>query len=785
MRCRFIKLTGYTPPFHPAFLFMMRSRFPFMLSGSVRTSVFSMMFLLLLLFAGVPATSFAQTENEERVGYESLRSALFSSGLLSGNSGPRSVNWIEDGNRYSYMQQNSETGDTEIRVFDPANGEDELIFATGELTFPDSNIAFSFRSFQWSDDARFIIFQTNFEPIYRYSGLADYYYYSIETGELELVAERAFAAGLSPDGTKVAYHKDGNMFLYDLEESEALQLTFETTENVFYGRFGWVYEEEFGLVQAWKWSHDSRYIAFWKSDEREVPLFQTTDYEGKHPEWFTIPFPKVGDPNPSVEIGVIDVETEELHWMDLDPGEGYIPRIYWTAREATLAITEMNRAQTELQLHLFDVKTGEGNRIMQETSETWIDVFDFFAGIDDYLFFPENEESFFWISDRDGWKHLYRYNYDGELLGQLTEGDWRVTYVHAVDAENEQIYFSSTEASPLERQLYRVNFDGSGRERITREPGRHSVDMGPNGRFFIDRYSNVDTPQQVELWNSETGRISVLEDNAEVTEFVSEHAYAPRELFSFTTEAGHELDGYMIRPFNFDENESYPLFLSIYGGPGAQGVYNEFETSMFHQYLAQLGYVVVNVNNRGSGGYDRDFEKGVYLELGHQEAEDYAETARWMAETHDWVDGDRMTIRGHSYGGYMSALTMGLQPGVFQAAIIGAPVTDWRLYDSIYTERYMGLLEENQSGYERSSVMNHVSQIDAEAELFIAHSAMDENVHMQNTMQLLTALTDAELDADLRIYPKGNHSIAYSGESYVLLYRAYIDFLERAMETAQ
>lgn len=761
---------------------MMSFSFRFRFLSYRRLFFVYVMALLLLSFSGSAAVILAQADKPR---YESLRSALFSGSMLSGSSGPRGVTWIEDGNRYSYMQQNSETRETEIRVFDPRTGNDEHIFSSGELTFPDSNLPFSFRSFQWSDDGRFIVFKTNFEPVYRYSGKADYYFYNIGSGELQLVAERAFTAQLSPDGKKVAYHKDGNMFLYDLQRQESFQLTFDTTENVFNGRFGWVYEEEFGLVQAWKWSHDSRYIAFWRSDEREVPLFQTTNYEGQHPEWFTIPFPKVGDPNPSVEIGIIDIETEELRWMDLDPGEGYIPRIYWTAREGTLAITEMNRAQTEFHIHLFDAETGSGQRIMHEESETWIDIFDFFAGIDDYLFFPQQDESFFWISDRDGWKHLYRYDYEGEQLGQLTEGEWQVTYVHAVDAENEQIYFTSTEASPLERQLYRVGFEGGERERITTEPGRHNVDMSPNGRFFIDRYSNVDTPQQVELWDSERGRIRVLEDNAPVSEFTSRHAYAPRELFNFTTESGQELDAYMIRPFDFDENNSYPLFLSIYGGPSAQGVYNEFETSMFHQYLAQLGYVVVNVNNRGSGGYGRDFEKGVYLQLGHQEAEDFAETARWMADTYDWIDADRMAIRGHSYGGYMAALTMGLYPGVFQAAIIAAPVTDWRLYDTIYTERYMGLLDENNRGYERSSVMTYVPDIDPEARLFIAHSAMDENVHMQNTMQLVTALTDMQIDAELRIYPKGNHSVAYSGESFVLLHQAYVDFLERYMKPGQ
>ncbi|MCH8485772.1 MAG: DPP IV N-terminal domain-containing protein [Candidatus Cyclonatronum sp.] len=720
------------------------------------------------------------TQAQELQRYESLQQALFSAGNLSGGNGPGSVNWIANGDRLSYMTRNAETGLSEIYTFDPASGEDVLVFDGASVTFPGSEVPFSFRSFQWSDDARYIIFQTNFEPIYRYSGTADYFYYALEDQSLELVASRAFTAELSPDGTLLAYHKDGNMFVYDLETKTERQLTFGDEENVFYGRFGWVYEEEFGLVQAWKWSHDSRHIAFWKSDEREVPMFRTTDFEGTHPEWFEIPFPKVGDTNPTVEIGVIDVNSAETVWMELDLGDGYVPRIYWTADPGRLAVTTMNRAQTELGLHLYDIKSGAGERVMHEESEVWIDVFDFFAGIDDYFFFPQETESFFWISDRDGWKHIYHFSYEGELIRQVTSGDWQVTFVHAVDAENELIYYTSTEVSPLERHLYRIAFDGSGKERITQVPGRHRVDMGPNGRFFIDRYSNTETPRQVELWGTQPVRmIQKLEDNAAVLDFITEFAYSPRQLFSFVTSEGVPLDGSLVLPPDFDETKSYPLVLSIYGGPSAQGVYNEFEANGFIQFLAQQGYVVANVNNRGSGGYGRDFEKSVYLRLGHLEARDFAETVNWLAAEHPWIDGDRMMIYGHSYGGYMSALTMGLEPGVFQSAIVAAPVTDWRLYDTIYTERYMGLLDENLEGYIQSSVMTHVGNI--EGRLLLVHSAMDENVHLQNTMQLVTALTNAGKDAELRIYPPGDHRVWYNLPSYLLLHETYFDFIERTI----
>jgi dipeptidyl-peptidase 4 len=720
------------------------------------------------------------TEAQEKQKYQDVRQALSMSGHLSGQTGPQNIIWIEGGERYSYYSDPSQTGFREIRAYSPSDDSDELIFSPSDHTFPGTDSTFDFRSFQWSQDFQYLVFQTNFTPVYRYSGISDYYYYSLDDQTIERVAENAFTAELSPDGQKVGYGRDGELFVFDLDSREDKQLTFDADVNLFNGRFGWVYEEEFGKVQAWEWSPDSRFIAYWQSDERHVKRFVSTDYEGQYPEYTDIPYPKVGAENPTVRIGVVDIESGENVWLDFDPGEGYIPRMYWTSIDEQLALVHLNRAQNHLQLYFFNVTDGSGHLVMEETSESgWIDVYDFFAGIDDLFFFPADREEFLWVSDRDGWSHLYRYDYNGNLLTQVTSGDWEVTNVHAVNSEHETIWYESTEVNPLERHLFSIQLDGNNKHRYTDIPGRHSFSMGPDGTYYIDRYSNINTPTQVELRTTKNGGklLKKLVDNESVNQFKQQFYYSPRELFSFTTSDDQELDGYIIKPFDFDPDQKYPLVLNIYGGPGAQGVYNQFETSGWTQYLAQLGYVVVNVNNRGSGGYGHDFEKIVYKNLGYWEAKDFVETVTYLSNEHDWIDGDRMAIRGHSYGGYMAALTPLLHPGVFEVSIVGAPVTDWRLYDTIYTERYMGLLEENEEAYYESSVMTHAANLDAK--MLVVHSSMDENVHIQNTMQMIRAFTDHGIDVDVRIYPPGAHGVAYNQQSYFLLYETYTNFLNR------
>lgn len=737
---------------------------------------FSLFSKVLALGMLVGAFIFQQpTLAQEKQRYSSVKEALSKSSQLSGSNGPRNVNWIDDGNRYSYMKYNEETENMEIRAYDPSSEEDELIFNSANYTFPESDSTFEYSSFQWSDDSKYLVFQSNFRPVYRRSGISDYYLYSVEDESLSLLVEDARTAELSPDGSKIGYERDGDLFVYDLDAREETQLTDSAKEYFYNGRFGWVYEEEFGLAQAWRWSPDSEKIAYWQTDERHVTIFQMTDYSGQHPEYEKIPYPKVGDENPKVKIGVVNVESGQQQWMDT-PSDGYIPRIYWTANENKLATVHLNRAQNHLKLFFNDIDNGERRLVMDEQSDAWIDVFDFFAGIDHLFFFPKNSKEFFWISDRNGWSHIYRYGYDGTVKNQVTKGNWEVTYVHTVDYRNNRIYYTSTEESPLERHLYSVNFSGRNKTKHTQEEGTHDISMGSSSKFYIDRYSNTSTPTQVELWSTMNGKLEVLEDNASVKTFTEKHVYSPRELFSFTTSDGQKLDGYMIKPVEFDPDEQYPLVLNIYGGPSAQGVYNSWESGGWNQYLAQEGYVVVNVNNRGSGGYGSEFEKVVYKQLGKWEANDFVETAQFMGEK-NWADSSRMALRGHSYGGYMTTYTLFNYPDVFEVGIATAPVTDWRFYDSIYTERYMGLIENNKDGYEQSSSISHAQNL--KGDLLLSHSTMDENVHVQNTMQLLTELTGNGQKVDLQIYPPGAHGVAFNTPSYYLLYTSYVNYLNR------
>lgn len=690
---------------------------------------------------------------------------------LGGRAGPRSVNWIDGGERFAYTINNPETRAEEIRRFDPATLKDDLLLDARALKMPGTDQPFIYNSFQWSRDSQHLLFQTNFRPIFRRSGLADFYLYSVGDKSLQIVAKDARTAELSPDGRLAGYERRGDMYVYDIANKVEKRLTTGGSDTIFNGNFDWVYEEEFGMAQAWRWSPDSRYIAFWQTDERKVPVVQLTNYEGKWPSWMKVNFPKVGDPNPQVRIGVADVQTGNTVWFDrTDPSEEYIPRIYWTSEPNTVAILTLNRAQNNARLYFFDVKTGARRKVMEETAKTFIDVYDFFAGVQDFLTFPAGTREFFWLSDRDGYQHIYRYDYNGKLLNQVTRGPFMVTRVESIDPKSRMIYYASTEVSPLERHLYAVKFDGKGKRRLTQEAGNHRFNMSPIGKYYIDSWSNTQKPRQVELWSSAPKMLKSFETNPQVTQYVATHRYSPLELFKFTTSDGVSLDGQMIRPPDFDPSRKYPVIVSIYGGPGSQQVYNQWAGSGWDQYMAQQGFLVVGLNNRGSGNYSRDFQKIVYGQLGKWESNDFAELARYL-QKQPYVQADRIAIHGTSYGGYMTVITMENYPDLFHAGIANSPGTDWSLYDTIYTERYMGLLPDNKAGYEASSAVAKAANL--KGYLLLVHSGLDENVHPQHTMQLLTALTNAGKDAEFRFFPPGAHGAAYNAASYMTMLKIY------------
>jgi dipeptidyl-peptidase-4 len=704
---------------------------------------------------------------------DALQSAYF---VLRGKEGPTNVNWIRGGNQYSFMDG------THIRTFDPKTLEEKTVFTDSGLSFPGTGKAFSYESFQWSHDSKHLVFRTNLRRIYRNSGISDYYIYDVESRELRQAARDARSAELSPDGGSVGIEREGNLSVYNFASGAERQLTADATGDTgtFNGHFDWVYEEEFGQGQAWNWSKDSRYIAFWQFDERPVPIFQMTNFEGLHPVQVKIPIPQVGDANPLVKIGVVDVQSGKKVWLTPEEtGDYYIPRIYWTSNPDELALVTLNRAQNHLKLYFFNVRTGEHRVVLEEQNKTWISVFDFYTDVNDMLYFPDKSKEFFRVSDRSGYYHLYRYGYDGKLINAVTSGDWDLIKVMGIDPDSKTIYYLSAEASPLQQQLYSIRYDGSGKKRLTQAEGYHEINMSTNSAYYIDQHSNVRTPVQVELYSAQGKLLKMLEDNKAVSDFTAKHFYSPSTLFRFRTTDGVDIDGYMVRPMNFDSTKKYPVVMTVYGGPESHMVDDRFGTDGWQQWLAQKGYICVDINNRGVANYGSAFMKVVYRQLGKWESHDFVEAARYLSGL-PYVDGSNMAIMGTSYGGYSTAYTLMTHPGVFKVGIANSAVTDQRLYDDIYTERYMGLLADNAEGYKNSSVLTYAANL--ADHLLLIHSMSDDNVHPANTMQLLTALTNAGKDAELRIYPPGAHGAAYNWQSYLLINQVSFEFLERYLK---
>ena len=716
---------------------------------------------------------------QQKTPFRTLQEALQSGAAMGGRSGPGNVNWIDGGRRFSFTVRGP--SGAEIRAMDPVTGTDTLLFSAQGVQFPDTAAPFNYQTFQFSRDSRYLVFQTRFRPLYRNSGNSDYFIYDLTARTMRLATRDARTAELSPDGALLAYERGGEMYAVDLASRAERRLTTGATETRYHGHFDWVYEEEFGLPQAWNWSPDSRYVAYWQIDESPAPEIQISDLSGRHPAWTRIRIPQPGDSNSIARIGVSDVRTGQQVWLDPgEAGEFYIPRIYWTSRADTLAVMTLNRPQNTMKLYFFDVRTGGKRLVMTETSDTWIDVYDFFGGVPHLMTFPAGATQFFWISDRDGFQHLYRYDYSGRLVNQVTRGRWSVTRVEGIDPRTQTVYYVGTEAAPTQRQLYSIRFDGTQPRRITQTPGQHQINMAPSTQFFIDRWSSTRQPRQVEMWQTTaTGgqMLRTMEANAQVTQWLATHAYSPTELFSFTTSDGARLDGSLVKPIDFDSTRRYPVVFTVYGAAGSQAVYDSWGASGWNQWLATQGYVVVSLNNRPSGNYGRDFMKIAYRRLGYWESHDFAEAARHLFRQ-AWVDSTRVGIMGTSYGGYTTLYSMATYPEIFRVGISNSPVTDHRLYDTIYTERYMGLLTaDNTAAYDSAGVVARAGRI--RGKLLLVHSLMDDNVHPNNTFQMVTALTNAGVDADLRIYPPGAHGAAYNAASFMLMQRLYADYLDR------
>ena len=706
-------------------------------------------------------------------------------------SGVRSM---DDGLHYTSLVR---TKGLHVVKYAYASGEAvDTLVSSGNLTFNSAGVQFSAYSFN-SDESKLLL-ATEKESIYRHSSRANYFIYTIESKELEPITDfekgKQQLASLSPTENKVAFVRENNLFIFNLETGEEIQATKDGEEDaIINGAVDWVYEEEFSNHRGFYWSPNGDQIAYYRFDESEVPEFKMAIYSGLYPEEFEFKYPKAGEKNSKVRVFVYSLSSSQSTEVDINPdAEQYIPRIKWTENENRLAIMRMNRHQSELDF--FIAKTDESTgglvpveSIYHEESQTYIE-------INDNLIFTEDGNYFFWNSEKDGFNHIYLYSADGKEVAQLTKGSWDVVEFYGVDQLNGKIFFSASVEGPLERAIYSADFKKAIKSfkkskkavvpkkdnrnelnQLTENANMNDAAFSTSFDYFINYESGAELPYQIVLFTDEGERVRELEMNDQLKTTLAERKLSPKEFGSFEIESGESLNYWMIKPPNFDESKSYPVMFMVYGGPGKNTVKKSWDGSNYfwHQMLAQQGIIVVSVDPRGTMYRGRDFKHSTYMELGKLETEDMISAAKFFG-AEDYMDSERIGMMGWSYGGYMSSLAITKGHEYFKLAIAVAPVTNWRFYDSIYTERFMRTPQENASGYDDNSPINFVDLL--EGDYLLIHGSADDNVHMQNTIEMAEALVQADKQFDLFIYPDKNHSI-YGGNTRYHLYTKMTNFI--------
>jgi dipeptidyl-peptidase 4 len=692
------------------------------------------------------------------------------------------INWMKDGRFYTSLRRTADGA--EVVKYDITTGEPVATLVAGStLMVPGQNQPLPFSGYSLSADESKLLLASEPESIYRRSSKAYYYIYELQGGTLSPLAEgdKQMYATFSPDGSKVAYVRNNNLYYKELAGGKEVAVTTDGRFNeIIYGSADWVYEEEFSFAKGFFWSPDSRKLAFYRFDERQVPEFNMqkwTDLQkGQlYPEDYKFKYPKAGEKNSVVNILVHHLGTATT--VQVNTGEEtdiYLPRIYWTKNPNVLSFIRMNRLQNQLELLHADATTGAATVIITEKADSYVDL-----DYNDQLIYLEDGKSFVRTSEQSGFKHIYHHSISGELIRQITSGDWEVSELVGVDEKRGLVYYVSAEDSPLERQFYSTTLKAKKpkKTKLSKEAGVVSINMSPDFSFYIQNHSSATDPLTVTLHRAPTGElVKTLEANQRLQQRLQTYQLNTKEFFDFTTSDGTRLNGYMIRPANFDASKQYPVLMYVYGGPGSQTVLNNFSTQReaYHSYLADQGYLVVSVDNRGTGARGRAFKHITYAQLGKYEVEDQIEAARYLSSM-PYVDKDRIGIWGWSYGGYMSSLALFVGHEVFKAGVAVAPVTNWRFYDTIYTERYLKTPQENAEGYDAWSPLSHVDKL--QGAYLLIHGTGDDNVHFQNAVALQDALISAGKQFQSFYYPNRNHGIR-GGNTSLHLFQMMTDYLK-------
>jgi dipeptidyl-peptidase 4 len=598
----------------------------------------------------------------------------------------------------------------------------------------------------------------------------DLYFYSIIKNELKRLTENKDEEAtpmLSPDGKKVAFTRNKDLYAINIETGKETRLTNNASDVIYNGYASWVYMEEIigrslKYLAFW-WAPNSEMIAFLNFDDSPIPKFPLykTDKEHAEIEWER--YPKAGDMNPKVKLGVAHISDNKIVWVDEDESaDQYTAWTFWSPDCKELFYQVLNRGQDHLQILSADPMTGKNKLIYEEKQQTWVEFFE-------DIHILKNNRGFILRSDIDGWHHLYFYDMNGKLKKQLTTGKWNVSKIVLVDEENEKVYFEGNKTHMLDTDLFVAGLEGKDFEQLTKVNGTHKTSVSPKGKYFYSSYSDINTPAKIDLFKGNGDFIRNLGERK--TKTTDDYKLGKAELFTIETEDGFQLPAMWILPPDFDENKKYPVLFSVYGGPDRSDVSNSFPLYLDRYFIAQSGIISFVVDHRGSAYFGGKGKSFIHRNLGKWEIEDYSTAVEWLKKK-PFVDSTKIGITGSSYGGYVTCMALTLGADYFTHGIAEYSVTDWRLYDNVYTERYMDTPEENPDGYKFGSAMTHANKY--KGLLRIVHGMLDDNVHMQNTIQLVDKLTMLDKKFELMLYPNERHGIGFAKRRHEQ--REYVEF---------
>ena len=626
-----------------------------------------------------------------------------------------------------------------------------------------------FSSYRFNADESSVILGTNFKKIYRHSFTGSFYHYNVRTKKLHLIGKDIQEPTFSPKGEKIAFAKKNNLFILNLTTGNTVtQVTKDgTTNHIINGITDWVYEEEFAFVRAFEWSKNGNYLAFLRFNESKVPTF-SMDLVGKnnYPQQQVFKYPKAGEKNARVTLHVFNCASKKTNKVSLGAYE-YIPRIKWSNAANILVATTLNRHQNNLKLHKVAVVKNKVTTLLNETDTAYLNITDNLTFL--------NDNSFIWTSEKDGYNHIYHYDFSGKLINQITNGKWEVTNYYGYDKKKKTVYYQSVENGSINRGVYSIDLDGNNKKLLSNPKGTNTASFSRNLHYFINTHASSEIPPIYSLYSAEGEMLQIIKDNRTLKENLSEYKISKKE-FSTIIINGNELNMWMVKPANFDANKKYPLLLFQYSGPGSQKVANKWNDSndYWHNMLAQKGMIIACVDGRGTGFKGSDFKKSTYLNLVKYETEDQIAVAKKLSKRR-YIDKNHIGIWGWSFGGHMSTNALLKGSDIFTTAIAVAPVTSWRFYDTVYTERFLRTPQENPEGYDENSPINYAEKL--KGNYLLVHGTGDDNVHVQNSYRMINALIKANKQFDMFIVPDRTHSI-YKGKNMRLnLYTKMTNFI--------